>query len=124
MKTIRITMSLFAAMLICSSTFAQIPILNGYDSPLPTVVTPGLVSPDGGVSAPSDAISLFNGKDLSEWTSKKGSPDWTAQNGVFTVKEGAEDIFTKKEFSDFQLHIEWMHPADITGEGQIELFKD
>ena len=118
MKTIRITMSLFAAMFICSSTFAQIPILNGYDSPLPTVVTPGVVSSDGGVAAPSDAISLFNGKDLSEWTSKKGSPDWTVQNGVFTVKEGTEDIFTKKEFSDFQLHIEWMHPADITGEGQ------
>ena len=102
MKTMRITMGLFAAMLICSQSFAQIPILNGYDSPLPTVVTPGVVSSDGGVAAPSDAISLFNGKDLSEWTSKKGSPDWTVQNGVFTVKEGAEDIFTKKEF--FQLH--------------------
>ena len=38
---------------------------------------------------------------------------------MFTVKEGAGNIFTKKDFGDFQLHIEWMHPADITGEGQM-----
>jgi hypothetical protein len=119
MKTISLALLLLLTLLIDKQTFAQIPILNAYDSPLPKVVTPGIISADGGVTAPSDAVSLFNGNDLSEWTSKKGYPEWTVHDGMFTVKEGTDDIFTKKEFGDYQLHIEFMHPADITGEGQM-----
>ena len=120
MKTIRLILFLISAFLMSSTCFAQIPILNTYDSPLPKVVAPGMISPDSGVAAPSDAISLFNGKDLSEWTSKNGDPQWTVHDGMFTVKQGRTgDIYTKKEFGDFQLHIEFMHPSDITGEGQM-----
>lgn len=115
----RITINFFAALFISAPCFAQIPILDAYDSPLPKVVAPGAISPDGGVSAPSDAISLFNGKDLSEWASDKGAPGWTVHDGMFTVKEKTGDIFTRRDFGDFQLHIEWMHPADISGEGQM-----
>ena len=113
------TINLIAALLISAQCFAQIPMLNGYDSPLPKVVTPGLISSEGCAVAPSDAISLFNGKDLSEWVGDKGNPEWTVQNGMVTVKEGTGNIYTKRDFGDFQLHIEWMHPADISGEGQM-----
>ncbi len=105
--------------LLSMTCFAQIPMLDDYYSPLPAVVTPGMISSDGGVAAPSDAISLFNGKDLSEWKGNNGAPQWNVHDGIFTVKEGTGDIATKKEFGDFQLHIEWMHPANITGEDQM-----
>lgn len=107
------------SLLISVQAFAQFPIIGEYNSPLPKVVTPGLISSDGGVTAPSDAIWLFNGKSLSEWTGDKGASEWTVHDGMFTVKEGTGSISTKKEFGDFQLHIEWMHPADISGEGQM-----
>lgn len=119
MKKTIIALNIVTALIISSQSFAQIPILQGYDSPLPEIVTLAPVAADGGVSAPSDAVSLFDGKDLSEWTSKKGIAEWTVHDGMVTVKEGADDIYTKREFADFQLHIEFMHPADITGEGQM-----
>jgi hypothetical protein len=50
------------------------------------------MSSDAGVAAPS----LFNGKDLSKWTSNKGCPEWTVQDGMVTVKEGTGDIFKKE----------------------------
>ncbi len=119
MKSLYFTLFLFFSFLISSSCFAQVPILNTYDSPLPKVVAQGVTSPDNGVAAPSDAVSLFDGKDLSEWTGKNGEAQWAVNNGMFTVTKGTGDISTKKEFGDFQLHIEFMHPADITGEGQM-----
>lgn len=119
MKPIYLIFVLMSLFLINSACFAQIPILNTYDSPFPKVVAPGVISQDNGVAAPSDAVSLFDGKDLSEWTGKNGNPQWAVHDGMFTVANGTGDISTKKEFSDFQLHIEFMHPSDITGEGQM-----
>ncbi len=119
MKTISRIFGLLSTFLISSACFAQVPILNTYDSPLPRVVAPGVISPDNGVAAPSDAISLFGGKDLAEWNGKNGEAQWAVHDGMFTVTKGTGDINTKKEFGDFQLHIEFMHPADITGEGQM-----
>jgi len=106
MKTISLTISFFSVLLLCAQSFAQIPILKDYNSPVPKVVTPARVTRDGGVPAPSDAISLFNGNDLSEWTGSKGAPEWTVHDGMFTVVEKTGDLNTKKEFGDFQLHIE------------------
>ena len=82
----------------------------------PRVVTPG-ASPG---AAPSDAIVLFDGKDLSQWESEKdGSPAlWTVADGVATVKAGSGGIRTKRGFGDVQLHIEWATPAEVKGEGQ------
>lgn len=69
--------------------------------------------------APSDAIVLFNGKDLSEWTTLDGAAAaWEVKDGSFTVAKGKGDIKTKKTFGDFQLHIEWRSPAVVEGEGQ------
>ncbi|HEX8547657.1 MAG TPA: DUF1080 domain-containing protein [Cytophagaceae bacterium] len=40
------------------------------------------------------------------------------EKGVFTVKPGSGDIFTKEKFDDQQLHVEFRVPENIKGEGQ------
>lgn len=93
--------------------------MTEYWLPQPPIVTPGQTSGDP-VPAPSDAIVLFDGKDLSKWENAKGEPaEWTVYNGVFTVKKGTGDIRTKQKFSDFQLHLEWCTPVGIQGESQM-----
>ena len=68
---------------------------------------------------PSDAIVLFSGKDLNEWTTLDGaSAAWDVKDGAFSVAKGKGDIKTKKTFGDIQLHIEWRAPSEIVGEGQ------
>lgn len=80
--------------------------------PHPPVVTPAAQS--GG--APSDAIVLFDGKDLSQWQSARGS--WKVAEGYLQVVPGAGDLATKQKFGDVQLHVEWAAPAEIRGTSQ------
>ncbi len=69
--------------------------------------------------APSDAIVLFDGKDLAQWSSPSGGEaKWTVKDGAMTVVQDAGDIITKMTFNDIQLHLEWRSPAVVTGEGQ------
>jgi hypothetical protein len=84
--------------------------------PVPPVVTPGAVNAD----PPSDAIILLSGNNLDQWltTDDKSPAKWLLENGVLTVKKGTGNIETKKTFNNYQLHIEWKIPANITGEGQ------
>lgn len=85
--------------------------------PVPNVVTPGKTNSD----APSDAIILFDGKNLDQWTSteQRGTPaDWTVADGILTVKKGTGNIETVKSFGSYQLHIEWRIPSNITGTDQ------
>jgi hypothetical protein len=84
--------------------------------PIPKVVVPGKTFSN----APSDAIILFDGKNLDEWVSAKDqSPaKWTVANDVITVNKAVGDIETKRKFTSYQLHIEWKIPAEIKGEGQ------
>jgi hypothetical protein len=73
------------------------------------------------VPPPADAVILFDGKSLDKWVSAKDPSkpaQWTVQNDVFTVKKGTGNIQTKDIFTDYQLHIEWRIPANITGKGQ------
>lgn len=82
--------------------------------PVPPVVTPG-----NGTAPPSDAIILFDGTNLNEWSSANGGEArWTVAEGAMTVKAGAGDIVTKRGFGDCQLHIEWRTPAEVKGDGQ------
>ncbi|HEY1007617.1 MAG TPA: DUF1080 domain-containing protein, partial [Sphingobacteriaceae bacterium] len=62
----------------------------------------------------------FDGKNLDEWVSvKDGSPaKWTVSGDSFTVKKGTGNIQTKRSFTNYQLHLEWKIPANITGTGQ------
>lgn len=82
--------------------------------PEPRVVTPG-----EGTAPPSDAIVLFDGKNLDEWTHLDGSAaKWEVGDGVMTVVKETGDIQTKRTFGDIQLHIEFRTPAKVEGEGQ------
>lgn len=82
--------------------------------PQPKVVTPGI-----GTAPPSDAIVLFDGKDLAQWESAHGGPaKWKIEHGTFTVVKGTGNIQTKEKFGDIQFHIEWQAPEKIEGEGQ------
>ena len=81
----------------------------------PAIVTPGRTSAD----PPSDAIVLFNGRDLSHWRGKDGgAAKWNVRDGYVEVAPGAGDITTTDKFGDVQLHIEWATPAVPKGEGQ------
>src|SRR5664279_842980 len=84
--------------------------------PEPKIVTPGATCG----APPSDAIILFDGKNLEEWVSAKDkSPaQWTVADGVMTVAKSAGNIETKRSFRNYQLHIEWRIPENITGSGQ------
>lgn len=83
--------------------------------PEPAVVTPGK-TPD---APPSDAIVLFDGKNLDQWADKDGKPaKWKVADGAMTVVRGTGVIKTKQAFGDIQLHIEWRTPAKVEGEGQ------
>ena len=98
--------------------------------PIPEKVTPGLFS-----SAPSDAIVLFDGHDLSAWQTPKFSygarmdqvqailnekinnpefsdPHWTVKDGAMIVNPGTGALETKQAFGDVQLHLEWLSPVD------------
>jgi hypothetical protein len=70
--------------------------------------------------APSDAIVLFNGGDINpEWTDNQGNPSkWIVKDGALFSVRGAGIIKSKRKFSNFQLHIEWRTPSEITGESQ------
>jgi len=89
--------------------------------PQPQVVAPGLFStPDQPGQPPSDAIVLFDGKDLSAWMSARdgGPAKWLVQDGLLQVNPSTGDIRTKAEFGDCQLHVEWAAPSQVTGNSQ------
>ncbi len=107
-----------ATIFYAASTFAQgDPKLTEVWAPVPNKVTPGKTNSN----APTDAIILFDGKNLNEWASTKDTTQpakWTVSKNAFTVNKGTGNIQTKKAFTDYQLHIEWRIPANITGSGQ------
>ena len=80
--------------------------------PHPAVVTPA--SQPGG--APSDAIVLFSGQDLSSWTPSR--QPWKVENGYLEVVPNAGNLTTKEKFGDVQLHVEWAAPAVVRGTSQ------
>lgn len=99
---------------------AMTPEMTELWEPVVRIVTPEKAVLTGEFSAPSDAIVLFNGKDLSKWIGKDGkAAEWIVKDGALRVNKGTGDISTIEEFKDFQLHIEWTVPSEITGEGQL-----
>lgn len=85
-------------------------------TPVPKIITPGKTAGD----VPSDAIVLFDGRNLDEWASAKdNSPArWTVGDGVLTVLKSAGDIKTKRSFNNYQLHVEWRIPTNVVGKDQ------
>ena len=84
--------------------------------PVPKVVTPGATCN----APPSDAIVLFDGKSLDQWVSArdKSPAQWSVSDGVMTVSKRSGSIETKRSFKNYQLHLEWKVPTNITGTGQ------
>jgi len=88
--------------------------------PQPPIIAAGTASTqDRPGQPPSDAIVLFDGKDLSRWQAQKGGPmKWKVVNGCMEVGENAGDISTKQAFGDCQLHLEWATPDPPSGADQ------
>jgi Domain of Unknown Function (DUF1080) len=86
-------------------------------APEPKIVTPGAKDSD----PPSDAIVLFDGKNLDEWVSAqdKSPAAWIVTDGVLTVNKKAGNIETKRSFKNYQFHLEWRIPENIAGSGQL-----
>jgi len=92
------------------------------DRPYPPEVTPGATLG----TAPSDAIVLFDGKDLSKWQQhgrgadrgKMVDANWKVVGDYFEPNRGTGNLISREKFGDCQLHIEWQEPAGIEGFGQ------
>src|SRR3954467_7125946 len=88
------------------------------DRPYPPVVTPG-ATPG---APPSDAVVLFDGKDLSKWVGGKAgkqvAPGWKVRDGYIEVVGGSGDLVSKEKFGPAQIHVEWASPTEITGGSQ------
>jgi len=93
------------------------------DRPKPRIITPGVASTqDKPGTAPSDAIVLFDGKDMSKWQSNyKGKlvpARWKLEDGCMVPVKRVGSIYTKESFGDMQLHVEWSAPTGNTSVGQ------
>ena len=103
---------------------AQAPMVPTLPEPIhdttraqPPVVDPGPAPPSAPV--PSDAVVLFNGRDLSQWKAGDGGPPaWKIEDGYMEVVAGSGGITTMRGFGDCQLHIEWAAPVPPAGSGQ------
>ncbi len=97
---------------------AQNITLISQPDPKPVVVTPAAV--ERPVPPPSDAYILFDGTNFSEWQHKDGSPvKWELSDGAMTVVPQTGEIRTKRDFEDYQLHLEWASPAEVKGQDQL-----
>jgi len=112
----------YGAIVMTSKPSSSVPVRESLDPRVTEVweikapvITPGKNSGD----APSDAIILFDGKDLSKWNNRDGAnPSWELKDDAVTVVKGTGEMKTKQEFGDIQLHIEWRSPSTVEGEGQ------
>ena len=109
--------------------FTDTPMLPGMPwhvhdpaRPRPPVVTPGV-----SIGAPpSDAIVLFDGKDLSKWAQRGTGADrdkvidagWPVRDGYFETGARTGSLYTRESFGDIQLHVEWAAPAVASGNSQ------
>jgi hypothetical protein len=102
--------------------YEETPLLPGgkwhvhdAERPQPVKVTAGTCSTEERAGLPpSDADVLFDGKDLSKWKNAHDGPaPWTIRDGYLEVAPKTGDIYTREEFGDIQLHVEWRTPASL-----------
>jgi hypothetical protein len=125
--------AIFAAVITVACSFCQLVDQGFTDTPIlpgqtwhvhdPARPHPRVVTPAGGPGgAPSDAIVLFDGQDLSHWVNIRGGqavpPTWKLENGYVEVVDRAGDLVSKEKFGDAQIHVEWASPAVIGGSSQ------
>jgi hypothetical protein len=101
-----------ASCLLGLPLFALAYVWDEYKSgvvwPEPVLVTPGENN-----SAPSDAIVLFDGTDMSQW---EGGESWEVKDGYAIVRKNG--VQSKQKFGDCQLHLEFATPEKVEGNGQ------
>lgn len=124
MRDLRIQLS-GAALLATPLLWAQTQIDPAYpihdrNRPLPAVVEPGTESSQQVPGrAPSDAMVLFDGHDLSQWRMRDGSAaKWRIGAGYFEVVPGTGQLYTREAFGDCQLHVEFSEPDPPRGTDQ------
>ena len=85
--------------------------------PQPPIITPGQPG-----QPPSDAVVLFDGKDLSKWQVNGQEPGWLVQDGAMACPapgtKGSGTITSKEEFGDCQIHVEFATPNPPKGRDQ------
>lgn len=100
--------------------FGQLPTgwkAHDWERERPQVITPGTSNLP--LAAPSDAVVLFNGKNLDEWRSADGGQaKWIVKDEVMESVPGSGYIFSAKSFGDVQLHVEWAAPEKVQGKSQ------
>jgi hypothetical protein len=127
MKTALLTLAALAAVTSLNAAegskpgYKDTPMIPGTkwhihdsDRPAPRVVTPGSECN----KPPSDAIVLFDGKDLSAWRSGNGEAKWKVEGDAVVCVPKNGDITTKESFGDIQLHIEFATPNPPHGDSQ------
>jgi len=96
-------------------------LIHDMNRPAPAVISPGTGSTQSEPGeAPSDAIVLFDGTDLSEWTDTKGNPSkWiVGDGGYMECVKGSGYIQSKRKFGSCQLHVEFATPSTVMGSSQ------
>jgi hypothetical protein len=93
--------------------------VHDLNRPAPTLVTPGAAA----MAAPSDAIVLFDGKDLAKWAQRGPNNEnvdskWPLRDGYFETGAKTGSMFTRESFGDVQLHVEWSAPPAVSGTSQ------
>lgn len=92
--------------------------VHDMNRPQPAVVAPGRESTQTLVgTAPSDAVVLFDGGDLSRWRTGGGDAGWRVVDGVIESVPGSGDLVSRQGFGDCQLHLEWMVPENLKPKG-------
>ena len=122
-KTVLLCVGAFAVTSIPAVCNAQVDTkwkIHDASRPVPPVIDPGTASTQQTPGrAPSDAVVLFDGKDLSKWQHKDGSAaKWKVENGYFEVVPNTGYIYTREAFGDCQLHVEFAEPTPPHGESQ------
>jgi hypothetical protein len=114
-----------AAAILSGALFAQAPPQtrapgSSENDPQPRVVDPGTPG-----QAPSDAVVLFDGRDLSQWASRDGAPlRWVVKDGaivsgsVHSESGKTQDLITKERFGSAQIHVEYAVPSMPQMKGQ------
>jgi hypothetical protein len=91
--------------------------IHALDRPAPPVIRPEpqpVTTPP-----PPNAVVLFDGRDLSQWSSGGGGqPGWRVRNGAMEIVPGSGALLSRVGFGDVQLHLEWASPAPPAGQGQ------
>lgn len=102
------------AVLLIFGLFSDSPFLIAQDKP----ETRMMLTPK------RDSLSLFNGKDLNNWTfylkDRTVDPEtvFKVENGIIHISGNPFGYMrTRESFADYKLHVEWRWPSEPTNSG-------